>query len=372
MVQWHTPELQAPPQTYPAPGFEEAGVEPLFFEGLPWRGEATRVFAWLGMPVHKPGDKVPGIVLVHGGGGTAFVEWVRLWTSRGYAAIALDTCGCTAGGEPNRRPRHDRVGPPGWGGFDQVDEPVEDQWPYHAVAGVVLAHSLLRSRDEVDATKIGITGISWGGYLSCIAAGVDDRFAFVAPVYGCGFLGDDSKWKAELDRMGERGRKWLRFWDPAAYLPRARMPFLWVTGTNDLAYPLPSHQKSYRLTSGTRVLSIRRNMPHAHGGPGENPKEIHAFADSIVKGGPPLSRVGIAESDGVTARVVFDSSRPVVAAQLLYTRDDGAWTDRHWESAPARLEGKAAAAVLPPGTTAWYFNVTDDRDLIISSELQRG
>jgi hypothetical protein len=34
------------------------------------------------------------MVLIHGGGGTAFADWVRLWTGRGYAAIAMDLCGC--------------------------------------------------------------------------------------------------------------------------------------------------------------------------------------------------------------------------------------------------------------------------------------
>src|SRR5207244_2738599 len=130
--------------------------------GLPWHGEPTRVFALVGMPEHKPGDKVPAIVLVHGGGGTAFAEWVKLWTSRGYAAIAMDTCGCTPGGEHGKRPRHEHSGPPGWGGWDQTDEAVEDQWTYHAVADVVLAHSLLRAQPDVDTDRIGITGISWG------------------------------------------------------------------------------------------------------------------------------------------------------------------------------------------------------------------
>ena len=32
-------------------------------------------------------------VLVHGGGGTAFDAWVRLWNDRGYAAIAMDLAG---------------------------------------------------------------------------------------------------------------------------------------------------------------------------------------------------------------------------------------------------------------------------------------
>ena len=36
-------------------------------------------------------------------------------------------------------------------------------------------------------------------------------------------------------------------WDLSVYLAHAAMPFLWVTGANDFAYPLDSLQKSYRL-----------------------------------------------------------------------------------------------------------------------------
>ena len=41
--------------------------------------------------------KTPGIVLVHGGGGTAFANWAQLWAKRGYAAIAMDLAGCGEG-----------------------------------------------------------------------------------------------------------------------------------------------------------------------------------------------------------------------------------------------------------------------------------
>ena len=53
---------------------------------------------------------------------------------------------------------------------------IQDMWSYHAVAAVVRGHSLLRSLPNVDAERIGVTGISWGGYLTCIVAGVADRF----------------------------------------------------------------------------------------------------------------------------------------------------------------------------------------------------
>jgi len=76
-------------------------------------------------------------------------------------------------------------------------------------------------------------------------------------------------------------RRWLALWDPSVYLPRARLPMLWVTGTNDFAYPLDSLQRSYRLPRGPRSLCIRVEMPHGHGPPGENPEEIAPSRTSI-------------------------------------------------------------------------------------------
>ncbi len=364
-----TPEMLRAPATHPAAGFHAGGLEALFFDGLPWKGKPTRVFAWVGMPKLEPGKKAPGIVLVHGGGGTAFEAWVRLWTSRGYAAIAMDTCGAVPKGSYGKWERHEAGGPPGWtiGG---VDEPVTDQWPYHALADVILAHSLLRARPEVDAERTGITGISWGGYLTCIASGLDDRFKFAVPVYGCGFLGEDSAWKNELQKLGIRGRTWLAMWDPSKYLDKGVMPKLWVTGTNDFAYPMDSLQKSYRLAGGRSTLSIRVRMPHGHGGAGENPAEILAFADSIVRGGKPLAEVTGLTRDGQNVRVEYRTEVPVIKAELLYTTTSGPWTERRWEQAQARVEsnGRAATAVLPPGTTTYYMNLQDDRGLIVSTE----
>jgi dipeptidyl aminopeptidase/acylaminoacyl peptidase len=126
---WDLTRLSEPPKTYPAPDFQAQGVKALFYEGLPYKGNPTRVFAWYGAPVVEAGAKCPAMVLVHGGGGTAFDAWVRLWNQRGYAAIAMDTCGCTPGGENAKHPRHECGGPAGWGGFDQLDDLIEDQWP---------------------------------------------------------------------------------------------------------------------------------------------------------------------------------------------------------------------------------------------------
>lgn len=373
-IPWEMKQLSKPPHTYPAPGFHEEGVRPLFFDGVPWKGKPTRIFAWYGVPANRGAKKVPAVVLVHGGGGTAFANWVRLWNSRGYAAIALDTCGSVPiPAENNTWQRNPSGGPPCWdASFDQLDWPEKDQWTYQAVSAVILANSLLRSFPEVDAKRIGITGISWGGYLTTISASVDHRFRFAVPVYGCGFLGEDSYWLPEFSKIGEaKTREWLSLWDPSVYLQSAKMPFLWVDGTNDQFYPLDSLRKSYLLPRGPRTLSIRVRMPHNHP-EGENPEEIRVFADHLLKSAPPLATVRSQGRDGREAWVTYKASVTIQKAELNYTSDKGAWHERTWNSVPTDLNTRkhTVKATLPVSVTAYYFNLIDTRGLIVSSELQ--
>ena len=69
---WDLAVLRKTPATYPAPPeLERPGLRALFYDGLTYKGKPTKVFAWLGVPPHPPGARVPGVVLIHGGGGTA-------------------------------------------------------------------------------------------------------------------------------------------------------------------------------------------------------------------------------------------------------------------------------------------------------------
>ncbi len=310
-------------------------------------------------------------MLVHGGGGTAFEPWVRLWLQRGYAAIAFDACGAIPlhVGDPGHWLRHDAAGPAGWGGWTQVDEPLADQWVYHAVADGLLAHSVLASLPEVDADRIGITGISWGGFLTCIIAGIDPRLKFAAPVYGCGFTNENG-FAPDLANLGEQGsEKWFGWWDPSKYLPTAKLPMLWVNGTNDHFYTMNAWQKSYRLPAGPHTLCLRPRMPHAHGGPGENPPEILAFADGIVRGGAPLPEVMDHGRSGSSVWAKFTHLPPGTKATLEYTKANGPWQDRLWEATTAEIDADGVArAGLPNGVRLYYINVTDPRGCVTSAE----
>jgi hypothetical protein len=244
----------------------------------------------------------------------------------------------------------------------------------HAVTDVILAHSLIRSLPQVDAERTGITGISWGGYLTCITAGLDDRFKLAVPVYGCGHLGEDSVWLPQFKKLGEaKAAEWLAAWDPSQYLGDAKMPMLWVDGTNDFAYPLDSLQKSYREPSGPRTLCTRVRMKHGHGGPGENPEEIHAFADAVLIGGKPLTRI-VSEKhvpgpgEYVWVEATFESAVKVVKVEFNFTRDTGTWQQRKWETVEGKVEGDRAVGMARGGATAFYLNLIDERGLVVSTE----
>ena len=124
---WNLAALSQPPE------FEwrqEQEIRSLYFQGEPYRGQPTRVFAYYATPGSLSGDasidsELPAVVLVHGGGGKAFSKWVRLWASRGYAAIAMDLTG--AGPERKKLPD---AGPAMSDPviFNSMAEPVTDQW----------------------------------------------------------------------------------------------------------------------------------------------------------------------------------------------------------------------------------------------------
>ncbi len=349
-------------------------VQSLYYEGLPYEGHATRVFAYYATPgtlAHDPSldRNLPAMVLVHGGGGTAFRKWAELWAKRGYAAIAMDLSG--NGPDGNRLPD---------GGPDQsddtkfgkIDAPPQDQWTYHAVANAILAHSLILGFTEIDPQQTAVTGISWGGYLTCIVAGLDNRFRAAVPVYGCGFLDTDSIWLKRFDQMtSAQRRKWMQLWDPSSYVGSTSIPILFVNGGKDFAYPPDSYAKTYGLVQKNRYLRITPELPHGH--IFDKPPEIEIFIEQILHKGEPLPVVRTAKVSGNRVIGNVTSRTKLVSACLRYTTDplhipDN--TKREWITVPAKLEGKRfTAPATPSNATIWFVNVTDERNATVSSEL---
>jgi dienelactone hydrolase len=361
---WNLQQLHQPPNV--SWSIKSNLIQQLYYDGEPLQGKPTRVFAYLGRPNDNK-KRHPGIVLVHGGGGKAFKDWAQHWAQRGYVALAMDL----SGNGPDGRRLPD-------GGPDQSDTnkfrnftppDIKEMWTYHAVADVIRAHSLLASLPEVDADRIALTGISWGGYLTCIVAGLDHRFKAAVPVYGCGYLGENSAWKdGSLAKMTPEARAlWLATFDPSQYLAQTRCPILFLNGTHDFAYPLDSYQKSYRLVRPElRHTSVVMKLPHGHIW---TFPEVDQFIDRTLAH-KPFPEIGPLKTDG--AKVTAKSTHELKTAELNYTTNVGPWQNRQWRTIPAKITGKKIQADLPNTKPITYIiTATTPDNLRISSEYSQ-
>jgi hypothetical protein len=65
-------EIPASVPAEPGMWFSSAGIQAIYYDGPRYHGNPTKVFAYYGIPQEaKKGGKVPAIVLVRGGSGTA-------------------------------------------------------------------------------------------------------------------------------------------------------------------------------------------------------------------------------------------------------------------------------------------------------------
>lgn len=278
---WQTPEYEYCPDL----DFGGVGnVKGLFYTSPVKRnGKKTKIAAYIGFPENqKEGEKVPAIVLVHGGLGTAIPDWVQYWNNLGFAAVSIDTEGAEpiSGVSnynnvhlPENRFKDDAVytnGPTN-NGFSDYALPLEEQWMYHATSATILACSLLSSFECVDVQKIGITGISWGGMITNIVVGYDDRFSFAIPVYGALSLTDSCSGFQSIYQNAENNDISARRWDTLEPLKQTNCKVFEVNGIKDAAF---SFDASSRCAAAADGFSLFKSV-FTHG------QEYGAYEENI-------------------------------------------------------------------------------------------
>ena len=204
--------------------------------------------------------------------------------------------------------------------------------------------------------------------MTSTVIGLDDRFAFAIPTYGCGHLFDaDNQWGRAL---GDN-QIYRQVWDPMVWLDRTKMPVLWLSWPKDSHFPLDCQRACYRAMPGSHMVALVSGMGHSHPA-GWNPPDSYAFAESIVKTGKPWIRQTSSQQKGDTVQVEFSSAKPLDRAVLVWTPDTGFTGNRTWNEIPATLESRdqstVASASLPPTARAWFINVNSN-GLTASSEF---
>ncbi len=366
----------AAPQAYDMKQRQD-GLLQLYLDGPEYKGSATRFFAIYDVPDaplvsdRVESGKSPAVVLVHGGGGTAFAEWVRRWNDAGFAAIAIAVEGQTDGvvdpsiRGPERWKRHASGGPPRAGIYSDFSESTGDEWMFHAVYAAIQANNFMRNQTEIDSANIGIVGISWGGVITATTIGFDQRFSFAAPIYGSGFLAEIPN---QYGRSLAANPEYAEHWEPALRLQKFAKPTLWLTGRAENNFFLPAQAASYRAVGGDVSVSIKPNMRHGHEA-GWNEPEPYLFASAVTRNGtsPYVPREATRCDDGsyvvsfqISKELTPEAAVVYVAAEQIINPET-TWQEVSAEAFTVDEELKTVEVRVQsiPGNTAhWFVNLS--------------
>ncbi len=375
-----------------------SNIRALTFDGACLEGRKTKVFAYIGYPAQNAG-RAPAVVLLHGGGGYVYAEWIKKWTDRGYVALAFHHSGYFPTAEGMGLAGRETDPPSYWeyglaGDFleegytdapflsEMIDagKPPETQWMLHAVAQTILAHNLLLADPRVDPQRIGICGISWGGVITSLTIGYDTRWAFAVPIYGSGYLEEALDYIGPLFNTPESRANW----SAQKRFPQVHFPVLWLSGNSDTAFTITSNSKSYLDTrrNDKTVLSLLSQLPHGHS-VAWNAAESYRFADWIVQGGAGLATLG---SEPSGRRFSFDITVPSDAAEVRATiyyiteKLTYGWKENNtllameqeWKTAPCTVSGHTVAGTVPADAYSYYVEiqaVTPDGAFVTASSF---
>ena len=375
-VKARMPAVTPCPEKDPYPN--DGRIRAIWYEGEEYMGRPARVFAYIGFPETASAQApVPGMVLVHGGGGHAYAEWVQYWVDRGYAAISMDGFGQSYTGPDGTYETDSAYWAPDPASHMTIDNfasknlELKDQWFYHFIADILLANSILRADERVIAEQVGLTGISWGGFAASTAICFDDRFAFAAPVYGSGFQDVSATvWGAVF-----RGEGVSNVWDAENLLGEVTAPVMWFNGDNDPFFSAESTAASAAAAPNGGVTFVP-SYPHGLLQGIELP-EILRFADECNGIGPGNIKIDGVSFDGDRAVVSFTLPEDVrLPAVYVYYRsspleyEQGELTDP-WQCRQGLVLGGSANVRVPEGTTMFYLAVTGKTGGVFRSQTVR-
>jgi len=360
------------------PGFtyldSTSNVRKILFDGPDHNGGSTKVFAFYSNPDiirtgKNQGNTFPGVVLISGGDQGAMSEWVQRWAHEGYAAITCDygNTQMELGRGPILKNSEERLAII----YDSIAKGPKAVRGYRTAAIAVLAHSLILSFPEVEKNKTAVTGISWGGFQTCIVSGIDNRFKAAAPVYGCAFH-DEIIFKRYFKNLTkEEMALWMAKIDPKNYLPFSQCPTLFISGNKDGCFDILPFDKTTKLIpEKNRFVRITPNMGHDHPD-GWRPREIAVFFNSIFKDQIPLAKITAVERTDSMIKFDYKSKVTLKNANFYYTNDTlNINADRTWNSIPAEISVGGIECTGPKeGFVMGFLYVTDIMDLGVSSEL---
>jgi dienelactone hydrolase len=363
---------------------QDIQIRSLRYTGSTWKAEPQRIYA---LYAHPEGNgPFPAILQIHGGGQTCYKENLAFFVKHGYACLSFDWTG----------PRDERP-------LDQVTNwhsdfagsimGPDDQQPgqnliYHVVLAAIHAIDILQQQPEVDPQRIGVQGISWGGYITWLVNGLDPRVGVAVPTYGIGGL--TTQWSDIALAMKQRSLEFIQMWqknyEPSAFALSQHGAVLFANATNDFFGQMPeaeallsqlqvNHRRSYgpnrmhSLDPETVTAAMAWFACHLHH---EN-QTTAQLPSSFLK--EPLLKVTQTEAGVPLAEIEVDPSQLIKSVRVDFSRGALPALLKCWLSTPATQKAeKLWTAELPVVEAAQplaaYAQVTYENAGMLSSEVK--
>jgi dipeptidyl aminopeptidase/acylaminoacyl peptidase len=187
----------------------------------------------------REGKKYPLILSIHGGpAGMYGVDWFhefQVYAAKGYAVLFTNPRGSTGYGQKFERGIVNE-----WGGKDYID----------IMNGVDAA---LKRYPWIDQNLMGVTGGSYGGFMTNWIVGHTDRFKAAVTLRSVvNFISDegtrDGAYGHTPDFSGDLFQRFDFYWDrsPLKYAKNVKTPILILHSDNDFRVPLEQGEQWFR------------------------------------------------------------------------------------------------------------------------------
>lgn len=354
-------------------------------------GEEIRVYCKYA--VKEGATNAPGLMDVHG--------WMarpnpdESYVNDGWAVMAHDYCGKT-GDRPDytRYPvslRHGNMdkesGSPIWShGVEResiTDYKQTSDYIWYAIQRRVLSYLL--SQDEVDASRIGAKGYSYGGTIMWNLA-MDERVKAVVAYFGIGWLEyyrTNSVWMynnpPQIPEMSLGQALYVSAIAPQAHAPYIRAASLWLNGTND-------HHGGHERGAET-FKRFQPDIPwdFAHQARGHHNTEKlgddckvwlekHVLDTEQFWPKRPLTHLGLSKEGVPEFSIQPDAVDRIEELKVYYAQKSAVSFARAWRDVEAKRTGDTWVAKLPVFNIDDYVfgfaNVRYDGNIVVSSDFE--
>ncbi|HUS58434.1 MAG TPA: alpha/beta fold hydrolase [Planctomycetota bacterium] len=362
----------------------------LVYTSETYNNQPMRIFAWYAQP--KTTQKIPAVLSIHGGGGSADLPRAQAFAKAGYACLAFDW---NTFNDPQQNwqtgdplPSHPfttygTLRYPDWA--RQFVAPEQDDWKrpviYRAIMAARRGLTYLSQQPQIDPQKIAAEGHSWGGFIVQLLAGIDTRPKAI--VSSAAILGWRTRYQQKIEGhlqslTPEEFEQWEKRYDAALYAQNITAPILIRCAAADFFGSIDTLPSYWDKIKSPKRLQL---LPAGNHTFGDVQTRLHWFNHHLL-GAP-----GFPQTPTITHRppapaknatdlpvaITVDGPAPITNVTLAYTTSNQQWNRRNWAQIPLQNKKNTwtATARCPHagGPIRIFASAIDANGRIVSSPI---